>query len=56
MHRRQFLQGSVNTVGSAAVLSMCPPTIRNALATDAQRETGMLQDVAHIVVLTQESA
>ncbi|MEI8028523.1 MAG: phospholipase C, phosphocholine-specific [Comamonadaceae bacterium] len=54
-HRRQFLRNSVTTVGAAAALSLFPPAIRKALAIDAQRETGTLRDVAHIVVLMQEN-
>ena len=55
MQRRHFLDTGVRTLGAAAALSMFPPAIRKALAIDADKRTGSLQDVAHIVVLTQEN-
>ena len=55
MERRHFLQTGARTLGTAAALSMLPPAIRKALAIDADSRTGSLQDVAHIVVLTQEN-
>jgi phospholipase C len=53
--RREFFRQSARTAGAAAALSMFPPAIRKALAIGADRRTGTLQDVAHIVVLTQEN-
>jgi phospholipase C len=53
--RRHFLQTGARTVGAAAAMAMFPPAIRKALAIDADRRAGSLQDVAHIVVLTQEN-
>jgi phospholipase C len=53
--RRDFFRKSAQTAGAAAALSMFPPAIRKALAIGADRRTGTLQDVAHIVVLTQEN-
>lgn len=55
LKRRQFLQASAKTFGSVVALSLFPPAIRNALAINAQRDTGTIQDVAHIVALTQEN-
>lgn len=53
--RRRFLRQGARTLGAATALSTLPPVIRKALAIDADRRTGTLQDVAHIVVLTQEN-
>ncbi len=55
MERRHFLHTGARTLGAGAALSMFPPAIRKALAIDADKRTGTLQDVAHIVVLTQEN-
>ena len=49
--RRDFLK----LAGSAAALSLLPPTIRAALATQAARVTGTIQDVQHVVILMQEN-
>ncbi len=54
MDRRQFLRATT-TQGAFASLSMLPPAICQALEIDAHRVTGTLEDVAHIVVLTQEN-
>lgn len=53
--RREFFRLSAQAAGAAAALSMFPPAIRKALAIGADQRTGTLQDVAHIVVLTQEN-
>jgi phospholipase C len=49
--RRDFLK----LAGSAAALSLLPPSIRTALATPAARVTGTIQDVQHVVILMQEN-
>lgn len=54
MDRRQFLRSTATQAGALASLSL-PPAICRALAIDAQHVTGTIQDVAHIVVLTQEN-
>lgn len=51
-NRRQFLR---TTATGTAALAGLPPLIREALAIEARTVTGTLQDVAHIVVLTQEN-
>ena len=53
--RRQFLRSGAQATGAAAALSLFPPAIRQALAVEPYRATGTIQDVAHIVVLTQEN-
>ncbi|CAM3415874.1 phospholipase C [Bordetella sputigena] len=53
--RREFFRKSSRGAAAAASLSMFPPAIRKALAIEADRRTGTLQDVEHIVVLTQEN-
>ncbi|AOB31642.1 hypothetical protein AKI39_14520 [Bordetella sp. H567] len=55
IRRREFFRRSARSAGAAAALSMFPPAIRKALAIEADRRTGTLQDVAHIMVLTQEN-
>ncbi len=55
LDRREFLRATASTAGAAAALSMFPPAIRQALAIEADRRTGTISDVAHIVVLTQEN-
>lgn len=52
--RRRFLALSGRVAG-AAVASMFPPAIRNALAIAAHNRNGTLRDVEHIVVFTQEN-
>jgi phospholipase C len=53
--RRRFLINVGRSAGAAATLSAFPPAIRKALAISADRRTGTLQDVDHIVILTQEN-
>jgi phospholipase C len=51
VNRRQFLQ----LAGGASVLSVLGPSIERAASIEADRRTGTLRDVAHIVVLMQEN-
>lgn len=49
--RRKFLQMMTASAGVA----MLPPAIRRALAIPANRATGSIQDVEHVVILMQEN-
>jgi phospholipase C len=49
--RRHFLR----TAGLAATAGMLPPSIARALAIPADRRTGTIRDVQHIVILMQEN-
>ena len=49
--RRQFLQ----LMGAAAITSSMKTNLAKALAIPAHNRTGTIQDVEHIVVLTQEN-
>ena len=49
--RRRFLQAA----GVAAAGSLLPPSIARALAIPANRRTGTIKDVEHIVILMQEN-
>ncbi len=49
--RRRFLQAAA----SAAALAPFPAVIQRALATPANVVTGTIQDIKHIVILTQEN-
>jgi phospholipase C len=52
--RRQFIR--LAATGAAAIgAGVLPPGISRALAMPAERRTGTLMDVEHIVVLTQEN-
>ena len=53
--RRGFLRTIASATGTTAVLSTFPPVIQKALAIEANRRTGTIQDVEHIVILTQEN-
>jgi phospholipase C len=55
MSRRDFLRAMAQAGGASAVLSTFPPAIQRALALPANQRTRSLQDVEHIVVLTQEN-
>lgn len=55
MNRRDFLLNSSKTMFSAAALASFPASIQKALAIDAKVETGTIQDVKHVVILTQEN-
>lgn len=54
-NRRNFLGALARSANAAAALALFPDVIRSALATDAHYATGTIQDVAHVVVLTQEN-
>lgn len=55
MSRRAFLRRLAQAGGASAVLATFPPAIQRALAIPANQRTRSLQDVEHIVVLTQEN-
>ena len=55
MSRRGFLRTLAQAGGASAVLASFPPAIQKALALPANQRTRSLQDVEHIVVLTQEN-
>ncbi len=55
MSRRDFLRKLGKTGGASALLATFPPSIQKALALPANQRTRSLQDVEHIVVLTQEN-
>ncbi|UGQ26264.1 phosphocholine-specific phospholipase C [Acinetobacter calcoaceticus] len=55
MNRREFLLNSTKTMFGTAALASFPLSIQKALAIDAKVETGTIQDVKHIVILTQEN-
>lgn len=55
MSRRDFLRKLGKTGGATAVLATFPPSIQKALALPANQRTRSLQDVEHIVVLTQKN-
>ncbi|MDE8651009.1 phosphocholine-specific phospholipase C [Novosphingobium album (ex Liu et al. 2023)] len=50
--RRSFIRTMMATAGAAAALT---PAIARALEIPADRRTGTLHDVAHVVILTQEN-
>ncbi|MDQ2928188.1 MAG: phospholipase C, phosphocholine-specific [Pseudomonadota bacterium] len=53
--RRQFLRRTTTTLGSAALLNAFPPAIRKALAVPADKRSGTIEDVEHIVLLMMEN-
>jgi len=53
--RRRFLRQSIGALGAVGAFGLLPTSIRRALATAAQVETGTIQDVKHIVILMQEN-
>ncbi|MBT9458243.1 MAG: phospholipase C, phosphocholine-specific [Burkholderiaceae bacterium] len=53
--RRSFLRTVASAAGASAALATFPPAIQRALAISANNRTGTIQDVEHIVVLTQEN-
>ncbi len=55
MSRRDFLRQLAQAGGASAVLASFPPAIQRALAVPANQRTRSLQDVEHIVILTQEN-
>ncbi len=50
--RRSFIRNMMATAGAAGAFT---PSIARALEISANRRTGTLQDVAHVVILTQEN-
>lgn len=53
--RRLFLQLAAAGVGGGAVLAMFPETIKKLLAIPANRRTGTIEDVEHVIILMQEN-
>jgi phospholipase C len=54
--RREFLSSLTGAVGATAAGSLLlPPAIQRAFALPARRVTGTLEDVRHVVILTQEN-
>lgn len=53
--RRDFLRATAATAAAGAALSLLPATIRQALAIEANRVTGTLKDVQHVVILMLEN-
>ncbi|RZT42143.1 phosphocholine-specific phospholipase C [Cupriavidus agavae] len=53
--RRKFLQTATGTAFSAATLAAFPPSIRRALAIEANNKTGTINDIEHVVILMQEN-
>ncbi|WON84466.1 hypothetical protein OK026_02800 [Chromobacterium haemolyticum] len=53
--RRQFIKRGSALAASSLTLSLLPASIQRALAIPANNRTGTLQDVEHIVILTQEN-
>src|SRR5215471_16218844 len=51
-NRRKFLK---MVLGSGALAAAMPPSIVRALGIPADRRTGTIADVGHIVILTQEN-
>lgn len=53
--RRDLLADSARLAAGAAAGSLFPPSIQRALALPANRRTGSLQDVRHVVILMMEN-
>ena len=53
--RRGFLRAAATTAGSAAAMAALPPAIARALSIPADRRTGTIQDVEHVVCLMMEN-
>jgi phospholipase C len=53
-NRRHFLR-RVATATAAGLAPVLPPAIRRALAIAPRRRTGTIEDVEHVVILTQEN-
>ncbi|CAM3987721.1 phosphocholine-specific phospholipase C [Bordetella tumulicola] len=53
--KRNFLRTGVGATFSTAALSLFPPSIRRALAIEANNATGTIKDVEHVVILMQEN-
>ncbi|SAK75001.1 non-hemolytic phospholipase C [Caballeronia hypogeia] len=53
--RRDFLRFAASTMGAAAVAAATPRILRQALESPRNKRTGTINDVEHIVILTQEN-
>ncbi|WP_251862947.1 phosphocholine-specific phospholipase C [Achromobacter sp. Marseille-Q4962] len=53
--KRKFIKASLGATAAAGALSMFPPSIRRALAIEANNATGTIQDVKHVVMLMLEN-
>ena len=53
--KRNFLRNTLGTAAAAATLASFPPSIRRALAIEANNATGSIQDVKHVVMLMLEN-
>ena len=53
--KRKFLRNTLGTAAAAATLASFPPSIRRALAIEANNATGTIQDVKHVVMLMLEN-
>jgi phospholipase C len=53
--RRDFLRMTAKTAGAAAGMTLLPPSISRALAIPANKVTGTIRDVQHVVILMQEN-
>ncbi|ACC76084.1 phospholipase C, phosphocholine-specific [Paraburkholderia phymatum] len=53
--RRAFLRTAVGAIGASVAAAVMPRLIQKALATRPVSQTGTLNDVAHIVIFTQEN-
>jgi phospholipase C len=54
-NRRDFLVDSARLVAGATAGSLFPPSIQRALSIPANRRTGSVQDVGHVVILMMEN-
>ena len=53
--RRDFLRRSASLVGAASAATVIPQSIRRALATPANVQSGTIRDVQHVVILMLEN-
>ncbi len=53
--RRDFLRNFGAATGAGLATTVFPPSIRKALAIAPRRSRGTLEDVEHVVILTQEN-
>ncbi|MFL6606308.1 MAG: phosphocholine-specific phospholipase C [Steroidobacteraceae bacterium] len=54
-NRRQFLRLATRVAGMAAAATALPDSIARALSIPADRRTGTIRDVQHVVILMQEN-
>jgi phospholipase C len=54
-NRRDFLRTFAAATGAGIASTVFPPAIRNALAISPNRCKGTIEDVEHVVILTQEN-